>query len=145
MNAKRLLFLFLIFASLSVYSQWHWVWQNPLPQGNSLHAICFPTPFTGYAAGSGGAIIKSVDGGTSWTVQYSGTSNVLTSVFFINEVKGFAVGYTGSILRTIDGGLNWTVITSFTSQAFVFRFFPDDVYRLCCRNVRGDVSDCRWR
>lgn len=62
-------------------------------------------------------IIKSGDGGTTWTVtDLSTLATQLVEVFFLDENKGFASGMAnprtdgGIILQTLDGGENWSVL-----------------------------------
>ena len=59
---------------------------------------------------SNGTILKTIDGGTTWTTLSSGTTNDLNSVYFTDANTGYAVGDTGTILKTIDGGTTWTAI-----------------------------------
>ncbi|HPS65578.1 MAG TPA: hypothetical protein PK447_08390, partial [Ignavibacteria bacterium] len=42
-----------------------WVWQNPLPQGNTLDAVSFVNANTGYATGAYGTIMKTTNGGAN--------------------------------------------------------------------------------
>src|SRR6266487_1622861 len=56
-------------------SQWHW--QNPLPQGNTLRGASFVDANTGTVVGDYGTIVRTTDGGNSWTVQASGTTQDL--------------------------------------------------------------------
>ena len=63
----RLIFiiLFLIALSYSSFAQWEWL--NPYPQGTDLWNIHFVDGSeTGYALGSNGTIIKTIDGGSNW-------------------------------------------------------------------------------
>lgn len=73
----------------------------------NLLAIDFPTQTTGYAVGGLGRIYKSMDSGTTWTLQESTTSSTLREVHFIDELTGFACGGSGLFLKTIDGGVTW--------------------------------------
>lgn len=58
----------------------------------------------GWAAGFNGAVHRTTDGGNSWILQSSNTSNKLKSIFFINEDIGYTVGDSGTILKTTTGG-----------------------------------------
>ena len=84
-----------------------WRWQNPLPQGNLLESVFFTDSNTGYAVGNAGTILKTADGGVTWSIYSSGPINQLNSVFFTDANTGFAAG-TGStgdlILKTSDAG-----------------------------------------
>src|SRR5712664_1744934 len=92
-------------------TQWHW--QNPLPQGNNLRGASFVDANTGTVVGEYGTIVRTTDGGNSWTIQSSGTVNTLFGVSFIDTNTGAAVGGAcgiggeSTILRTTDGGNTW--------------------------------------
>jgi photosystem II stability/assembly factor-like uncharacterized protein len=96
-----------------------WSFQNPRPQGNSLLAVTAPAPGSLVAVGEYGAIVRSDDGGETWTQQCSGTTYHLQDVFFVDAQTGWAVGgyedwsrpgsrvYKQTILHTTDGGISW--------------------------------------
>src|SRR4029077_8786782 len=86
-------------------SQWHW--QNPLPQGNNLRGASFVDGNTGTVVGEYGTIVRTTDGGNSWTIQTSGTTQTLWAVSFTDANNGTAVGEAGVILRTTDSGAHW--------------------------------------
>src|SRR5439155_26446050 len=94
-------------------AQWHW--QNPLPQGNNLRGASFVDANTGTVVGDYGTIVRTTDGGNSWTIQVSGTTQNLRAVSFIDANNGTAVGEGGTILGTADGGANWMPQTSGTT------------------------------
>ncbi len=67
--------------------------------------------------GSSARVIKSTDGGTSWTsMDLNPLANSLIDCFFFDEDNGFVVGGIGGsqstrravILATTDGGATWT-------------------------------------
>ena len=93
-----------------------WFWQNPLPQGNALRAIAAPTTDIVVAVGSFGVILRSADGGATWTLQSSGTDKVFLGVSFTDANTGTAVGEDSTILRTLDGGATWTPQDSGTTN-----------------------------
>ncbi len=51
----------------------------------------------GWAAGVGGTIIHTGDGGKTWARQKSGTENDLLDMFFLDARLGWAVGEFGTI------------------------------------------------
>jgi photosystem II stability/assembly factor-like uncharacterized protein len=91
----------------SVEEGWHW--QNPLPQGNHLHGICFSSPSSATAVGQYGTIMQTTDGGDTWVVRSSGTTSALYNVTFVNEYVGTAVGSNRTIVHTTDGGNSWVL------------------------------------
>jgi photosystem II stability/assembly factor-like uncharacterized protein/putative cell wall-binding protein len=102
-----------------------WSWQNPLPQGNYLRSVDFTDADTGWAVGDGGTILRTTDGGVTWTKATSGTTRGLRSVRFTDEHTGWAVGDSGTIIATSDGGVTWTKRTSGTTQDLHSVHFTD--------------------
>jgi photosystem II stability/assembly factor-like uncharacterized protein len=62
---------------------------------------------SGWAAGDHGAIFHTVDGGSTFTAQTSGTDANLRGIAFSDANNGIAIGEFGSILSTHDGGSSW--------------------------------------
>lgn len=63
----------------------------------------------GMAVGGRGAVIKTTDGGRSWTKLNHGlTSGLLWSVALVDANTAIVVGTQGMILHTRDGGATWT-------------------------------------
>src|SRR5438309_799853 len=81
-----------------------WRWQNPLPQGNNLRGASFVDASTGTVVGEHGTIVRTTDGGNSWTIQSSATTQTLWAVSFVDGNHGTAVGESGTIVATTDGG-----------------------------------------
>ena len=83
-------------------------------QDLTLYSVYFVTPDIGWASGEGGTIIKTTDGGTTWTPQLGGdpqnAAREITDLRFVDQHTGFAVQVTGvgdhALLRTTDGE-NW--------------------------------------
>ncbi|MCL4474058.1 MAG: Ig-like domain-containing protein [Actinobacteria bacterium] len=93
-----------------------WQWTNPSPQGNPMKSVSFVNAGTGWAAGVGGTILKTTDGGATWATQVPASSCAgivtsgcnLNSISFLNATNGLAVGDYGTIWKTVDGGGSWT-------------------------------------
>jgi photosystem II stability/assembly factor-like uncharacterized protein len=60
-----------------------------------------------WAAGNGGRIITSNNGGRSWSAQYSNVNADLLDIKFLDAREGWAVGAQGTLLHTNDAGLHW--------------------------------------
>ena len=67
--------------------------------------ICFVNENTGWGAGS--LIMKTEDGGRSWTTQREST--IVREIAFIDAARGFAVG-GDRVCATSDGGETWSDI-----------------------------------
>ncbi|MEA2333145.1 MAG: hypothetical protein QOH58_3283 [Thermoleophilaceae bacterium] len=78
-----------------------WTWSNPLPQGGDLHAIAFAGP-RGVAVGADGLILRTEDGGATWSSAVSGTETGLVEVAMLDANTVYAGG--GCVLRRSDDG-----------------------------------------
>lgn len=88
-----------------------------------MKGIFFTDANTGTVSGNSGTILRTINGGTTWVAQTSGTSENLEGVFFTNTNAGIIVGQSGTILKTTDGGTNWVPQTSgITSTLFSVSF-----------------------
>lgn len=93
-----------------------WCWQRPRPMGNTIEDIAFVDATTGWAVGEAGQILKTVDGGTTWSAQASHVTDRLIKVRFASATVGWVAGDNGALLRTSDAGATWTRQTSGMSQ-----------------------------
>lgn len=85
-----------------------WQWGNPLPQGNTLRSASFAGT-TGYAAGDFGTLLKTTDGGATWSGLPVGTFQNLSVVQALDANTVFAGG--GCVARrSTDGGRTFTSI-----------------------------------
>ncbi|MFD1095599.1 YCF48-related protein [Salegentibacter chungangensis] len=56
-----------------------------------------------------GIILRTTDGGETWSsIRVNNILN-LHSVYFLNETTGYAVGDLGKIIKTTDGGESWSL------------------------------------
>ena len=93
---------------------------------SELRAVHFPTDMDGWAVGANGVIIKTSNGGTTWSApQTTNTTQVLHSVHFISGSTGWAVGARGTILKTTNGGTSWASQTSGTTTDLFDVWFND--------------------
>jgi len=90
------------------------VWQQPTPQGNPLKVVDFVTDTIGWAAGDNGTVLKTTDGGFSWTNQGpivpQGSEQRKTGVYdicFIDQNHGW-IATDSMVYRTVDGGETWS-------------------------------------
>lgn len=79
-----------------------------------IESICFTDQSTGYATDQDN-VIKSTDGGLSWTtVLTPGWMLGFFSIDCLNADTVIAVGMNGNIQRTSDGGANWNLTSTVT-------------------------------
>jgi len=109
--------LLVLLACVISFGQQNFFWQNPQPQGNDFNDVQFIDANTAFAVCNGGVVLKTVDGGITWTSKDISTAGswMLTKTFFLNSQVGFVVGYvstTGLFFKTTDGGATWVRTTS---------------------------------
>jgi photosystem II stability/assembly factor-like uncharacterized protein len=83
--------------------------QSPVPVRAPLTAVYFPDPENGWAVGHDATIVRTRDGGKTWTLQnfQPELEMPFLSVLFLDANRGFAVGAYGLFYETADGGETW--------------------------------------
>jgi photosystem II stability/assembly factor-like uncharacterized protein len=106
-----------------------WSWGNPTPQGDQLQAIEF-TGARGYAGGKFGALVRSDDGGLTWTGLATGITQDVTR---IRVIDGDSLVIAGgcAVRRSDDAGasfrrLPWTASDSNCPSPVASLSFPND-------------------
>ncbi len=92
---------------------------------SALYTIQFPTATTGYAAGFDGLVIKTTDGGKSWTPKYARVglkASTIQKLQFLDDKIGFVSCSNRSVLKTTDGGATWSMILPDTSSATAYSY-----------------------
>ncbi len=69
-----------------------------------------------WAVGAGGTIVTTLNSGSSWAAESSGSNQDLHGVAFADALHGWAVGAGGTILATSDGGATWVAQSSGTTS-----------------------------
>ncbi len=91
-------------------------WNATSAPSGQYRAVFFVDASIGWAVADGGKIIKTANGGSTWTTQTSGTTQNLWGVSFADASNGWVVGKGGTVLRTTDGGTTWASETSGTTN-----------------------------
>ena len=83
-----------------------------VPVSSTLTAVSFADAQNGWAVGHWGVILRTKDGGETWTLQRSDldVDQPLFSVYFKNAEEGWAVGLWSLMLHTVDGGATWSAV-----------------------------------
>ncbi|MDQ3193608.1 MAG: YCF48-related protein [Bacteroidota bacterium] len=85
-------------------------WSSP-GESAEFKSVYFINSATGYGAYSG-TVVKTTNSGASWTFQYLGSGNRMSSIWFTNLMTGYVAGYTSNnsrIFKTTNSGLNWNL------------------------------------
>jgi len=95
----------------------------------SLNSVYFINSINGFVCGDNGVILKSVDGGITWTSSNSGVSiENLNSISFKDAQNGVAVGNNGSVFITTNGGSSWSAETVGTTRDLLAaKYFSDGI------------------
>ena len=107
-----LFFLLFIIAFIDLYPQTEWIQLNS-PTSLKIDKLYCVDSLHCWAAGDSGLIISTSNGGSDWTVQNSGVSNLIQDIYFLNHNLGWAVStrfdtIAGSyIIKTTNGGEIW--------------------------------------
>ena len=98
---------------------------NPFELPGRLYpALCisFPDNREGWIGGHFGKIWHTEDGGRTWRLQDSHTTENIADIYFVDTKNGWAVGHAGLIIHTSDGGKEWI------HQKSPFKYFWKAVY-----------------
>ena len=99
-------------------------WSNittGFPSSDNYFGVHFTSAMTGYVVGSREGtsfprVLKTINGGSSWTEQSTGEARYLEDVTFVNDNTGWICGRVGLLMKTTTGGIV-TGITNINSQA----------------------------
>lgn len=87
-------------------------------------SIHFPTPLVGYAVGKGSsgyiALMRTRDGGATWSVSAVEAEDGAERVFFTSERVGFVRVGNGKLYRTDDGGDSWRSLPASAPRRILF-------------------------
>jgi photosystem II stability/assembly factor-like uncharacterized protein len=117
MKNRTLILLLICFHTMNSNAQWQW--RHPLPQGNPLYSISFVDDHTGFAVGACGTILKTTNGGETWTITENQGSCELYKSHFPTGSTGYTIGsdyraypvsHNKLILKTTDGGSHWFTV-----------------------------------
>jgi photosystem II stability/assembly factor-like uncharacterized protein len=89
-----------------------WV-QSEVPTRATLTGVFFIDDKLGWAVGHDEVILRSEDGGSSWTLAHSAPEKEqpLLDVWFKDAGSGLAIGAYGTMLASTDGGRTWQAQT----------------------------------
>ena len=119
---KKLIVLLLFYQSNFVFPQWNLQYSQ---YSDILNSIYLVDQFNGWAVGGrfgvGALILKTTDGGTSWSdnLTIPGTVNLFNSVYFTNENNGWVVDGGGVLMQTINAGATWDTVLISTNVFFL--------------------------
>ena len=87
----------------------NWTVVNVTNSGNyprQMNDLSFPSPLVGYAVGTNGRILKTNNGGNTWSTQSATIPVEVVNVHAVSTTNVYASG-SGYFFKTINGGANW--------------------------------------
>ncbi|MDO8950766.1 MAG: cell wall-binding repeat-containing protein [Actinomycetota bacterium] len=82
-----------------------------------LKCVTFVTDTIAFAAGAGGTIIKTTNGGDNWTPLATGTTIAdFRGIAFWSATSGIAVTYDRKVYGTSNGGSTWSLVNADMTQ-----------------------------
>lgn len=120
-----LLILGLLICELT-FSQTNW---TVVDSGSSsaLKDVQFTSDSVGFIVGGNGTLLKTMDGGSTWSVIMMNTTEDFISVSFISDTVGY-VASQNSIYKTTDGGISWLIVTTDLVNTFnTLKFITEDI------------------
>ena len=95
-----------VFFGLSMQAQ-QWELLNPSPTFNDIQSVSFPSPDTGFIVGNNSMVMRTFDGGESWTtIDFPAEGVQIRFVDFRDNNHGVVFAWS-HIFTTSDAGENW--------------------------------------
>ena len=127
----------IILVTGTLLSQWYNV--SPPANDSAFYCIDVVSQNVVYAGkGSHGIMVKTTNGGTSWSEVNTPSPFMVNKICFVNETTGFIATGTG-LYKTNSGGVNWSLLTAggfqdlfFVSESTGYAIigdFPAKIYR----------------
>ncbi len=118
-----------------------------VPTRVTLTSVSFADATHGWAAGHWGTILRTDDGGESWTLQRDDRDNdqPLHTIWFKDGAHGIAAGLFSLLLTTDDGGKSWVpgklpvAPGAKRADLNLFRLFPDRQGNVLLAGEQGSV------
>lgn len=87
-----------------------WLQAKTVPTQVTLTTVYFVNDKIGYAGGHDSTVIRTNDGGNTWSEVYHNVASQapIMSIYFTDENHGLAVGAFSFVVETKDGGKTWT-------------------------------------
>jgi photosystem II stability/assembly factor-like uncharacterized protein len=92
-------------------------WTTRSIVAQDLYTVTCVGNLDGWAAGAGGTVAHTVDGGWAWTLQNAHTTADVRAIRFGSATLGLLAGDAGVLEVTQDGGATWSPVGLLTASA----------------------------
>jgi photosystem II stability/assembly factor-like uncharacterized protein len=100
-------------------------WKTYSVTNSTITDSYFTSSEVGHVGCSNGTILKTIDGGSTWTIKSSNntSSSNINTIYFADKNTGFVSrGYMAEILKTVDGGETWQIKKGSFDEIYSFSF-----------------------
>ncbi|MHC1736969.1 MAG: protein kinase [Ignavibacteriaceae bacterium] len=92
----------------------------------NLSSVYFIDDLTGYACGEGGTVIRTFDGGDSWSKVPQGDLYNFNNLYFFNDREGIIIGDNGNLYLTQDSASTLNRISVPVGERLLKIYFFDE-------------------
>lgn len=108
----------------------------------SIVGAHFPTSSVGYGVGYAGTVLKTINGGLTWSLIPMSAGVDLYDVFFTSVDTGFVTSVGVGTFRTTNGGISWTLIPGLEGVALGIDFPTKEIgYSIGATNYSFKTTD----
>jgi photosystem II stability/assembly factor-like uncharacterized protein len=100
-----------------VIAQQGWVATRIAPPKQELNTIFFLDGKRGWAGGDEGFLVRTEDGGVTWTSQRVETTDAINDIYFRDKERGYLIA-GNAIFKTDDNGNRWSEARRFAPAEF---------------------------
>jgi photosystem II stability/assembly factor-like uncharacterized protein len=139
---KKVILLLSLLCFSIANAQWQPIYATTNEELNDVQCL---TEEVVYAAGNAGTLVKTVNGGSSWSTINTGITEDLVKIYFVDENKGYALTQvpfttTQSLLKTTDAGMSWSVINN-SPELRDFAVISDEILYFTAEGVLYQSTD----
>lgn len=127
-TAPVLLLVLALTLAPTLAAQTNWTRQTPVVEDVTWNSVAFADADHGVVVGADGRIMRTTDGGSTWSDVRGSTGSKLSRVRFHSATNGHAVGDGGLLLRTTDAGATWSTVDAGTPQGLFDVWFFNDTH-----------------
>ena len=111
-------------------AQQGWVATRIAPPKQELNTVFFLDSKRGWAGGDDGFLVRTEDGGVTWTSQRVETTDAINDIYFRDKERGYLIA--GNAIFKTEAGIRWTEARRFappefegaTVELYCIRFSP---------------------
>lgn len=104
---SKLFFATALFSGFFALAQPEWHEVLDPPNGGRFDDVFFLNENLGWAAGNGGLVMKTIDGGLNWTLEAEFEGTYIRNIEFLTANTGFLGTLDNVFYKTSDGGTTW--------------------------------------